>query len=69
MSIKSVQTVRRWGNSRAVVITQRVQKQLTWSLREVVHVSVEDDAIVLRPITFNVGSSQAARGPAPEGEA
>lgn len=47
---KNISAVRRWGNSRAVVISQRVQEQLTWALREVVHVSVEDDAIVLRPL-------------------
>jgi antitoxin component of MazEF toxin-antitoxin module len=49
---KHVQAVRRWGNSRAVIISRRVQDQITWPLRELVHVSVEDDAIVLRPVSF-----------------
>ncbi|HZD31616.1 MAG TPA: hypothetical protein VE779_08135 [Candidatus Angelobacter sp.] len=35
-----------------MVISRRVQKALTWPLREVLHVSVEGDAIVLRPITL-----------------
>jgi antitoxin component of MazEF toxin-antitoxin module len=48
----AVAAVRRWGCSRAVVISQQIQKQLTWSVREVIHVSVEDDCIVLRPIIF-----------------
>ena len=54
----AVQAVRRWGNSRAVVISKRVQSQLSWALREVIHVSVEDDAIVLRPVRFQVGSDK-----------
>jgi antitoxin component of MazEF toxin-antitoxin module len=53
--IQQVQAVRKWGNSRAVVITRRVQRQLSWSLREVVHVCVEGDAIVLRPVRVTVG--------------
>lgn len=56
-----VQSVRRWGNSRAVVITKRVQKQLSWPLREVIHVSVEDDAIVLRPLRFVLGNEKTVR--------
>jgi antitoxin component of MazEF toxin-antitoxin module len=60
--IQSVQAVRKWGNSRAVVITRRVQRQLTWNLREVVHVSVVDDAIVLRPVRVTVGGASASSG-------
>jgi len=54
---KNVAAIRRWGTSRAVVISRRVQKQLTWPLREVIHVSVENDAIVMRPISFTVASA------------
>jgi hypothetical protein len=42
-----------------VVITRRVQKQLSWRLREIVHVSVEDDAIVLRAVRITVGADNA----------
>lgn len=57
---KHVQAVRRWGNSRAVVISQRVQDLVTWPLRELVHVSVEHDRIVLGPVNFPKGAARDA---------
>jgi len=56
---KDVAAIRRWGTSRAVVISRRVQKQLSWPLREVIHVSVENDAIVMRPINLPASASIA----------
>jgi antitoxin component of MazEF toxin-antitoxin module len=64
--MRQIQAVRRWGTSRAVVITRRVQSQVSWPLREVVHVSVEDDAIVLRPVTITVGAPKSTATPVSE---
>ena len=47
-----------------MIISQRVQDQITWPLRELVHVSVEDDAIVLRPVAFPPKSPHASRAKA-----
>ena len=57
---RGVQAVRRWGTSRAVIISRQIQEQITWPLREVVFVSVEDDAIVLRPVTFPPGAPRSS---------
>jgi len=61
---KGIAAIRRWGNSRAAIITKQVQEQLSWPLREVVFVSVEDDAIVLRPVHFPPSSRRASRAKA-----
>jgi bifunctional DNA-binding transcriptional regulator/antitoxin component of YhaV-PrlF toxin-antitoxin module len=50
----NVVAVRKWGNSRGVVIPRHIQRQLKWRIGDVLCVSCEDNRVVFRPIQLPV---------------
>lgn len=53
--MKNVVAVRRWATSRAVVIPRHIQRLLSWRVGDVLHISVENNTVVLRPIELPKG--------------
>lgn len=60
--MKHVVAVRKWGNSRAVVIPKDLQKQLSWRVGQVMYVTVETNKLVFRPVEVRVGNRVLADG-------
>jgi antitoxin component of MazEF toxin-antitoxin module len=53
--MKNVVAVRKWGNSRGVIIPRFIQRQLNWRVGDVLYVTAEHDKLVFRPITLPKG--------------
>ena len=53
--MKNVVAVRKWGNSRGVIIPRFIQRQLDWRVGDVLYVTAEHDKLVFRPITLPKG--------------
>lgn len=53
---RNVLAVRRWGNSRAVCIPVWVHRLLTWRVGDNVYATVENNCLILRPVTLPTGA-------------
>lgn len=52
---RNVVAVRKWGNSRVVVIPRFVMREMKWKMGQVIWIAMEGDHIVLRPIEYPKG--------------
>jgi antitoxin component of MazEF toxin-antitoxin module len=64
--MKQVVAVRKWGQSVAVALPSPIAKELGWTVRDVLHVDIQGDALVLQRVTM---PKARALAPAPEAAA